>query len=112
MKVKMIFNSTMKDEHGETYTALGDGGLFTNDQTGEVFVTSEIKNGNPVEILPAGNFPAVFYDIEKKCIVHEFDLVFEFAMLKSEDPETYDYSLSDYIRNCTCKNGTLDLLED
>ena len=48
-----------------------------------------------------------FFDIETRETITETELKAEFDELKAHDPETYDYSFTDYIRNCTDKNGTL-----
>lgn len=48
-----------------------------------------------------------FFDNETREIITEKQLFAEFTALQKDDPETYDYSFSDYIRNCTDKNGTL-----
>lgn len=112
MEVKRIAPGYVKDVNGTLYTATGNGGLYQDESTGEIFVVSVIKNGEPVEIFPAGSVCRTFYDIEQQCIVHEWDLLYQFASLKAEQPEEYDYDFSEYLRNCTGKNGTLDYLED
>lgn len=33
------------------------------------------------------------------------------AQLQAEEPETYDYNFADYIKNCTSKNGFLEVLK-
>lgn len=40
-------------------------------------------------------------------LITEQELRQEFGMLKLIDPDNYDYSFENYIRNCTDKNGTL-----
>lgn len=108
MEVKSIWAGVVTDINGATYTAIGDGGLVTNDETGEVFVISALdEHGGASEILPAGKFERDFYDAEHKCIVHEFELIYEFAVLKWEDPETYNYTFEEYLSNCLDKGGTL-----
>lgn len=50
-----------------------------------------------------------FYrDTETGEIIPESVLQAEFNRLRAEDPETYNYSFFDYIRNCTDKNGFLE----
>ena len=41
-------------------------------------------------------------------ILTEAQLKAEFETLKAEDPKTYDYNFTDYIKNCTSKNGFLE----
>lgn len=48
---------------------------------------------------------------ETKEILTEAQLQKEFETLKAEDPETYDYNFTDYIKNCTSKNGFLEILK-
>ena len=40
-------------------------------------------------------------------IVMESELYEDFQNMKKEDPEEYGYSFTDYVRECTGKNGTL-----
>lgn len=51
-------------------------------------------------------------DIESGEVVTSEQLENEFNMLKAEQPEEYNYSFSDYIRNCESKNGTLERIRD
>ena len=44
-------------------------------------------------------------------ILTEAQLQAEFETLKTEEPETYDYNFADYIKNCTSKNGFLEVLK-
>lgn len=48
-----------------------------------------------------------FFDTETRETITETELKAEFDELKAHDTETYDYSFTDYICNCTDKNGTL-----
>ena len=48
-----------------------------------------------------------YFDTETLKTITETELKAVFDKLKSDDPETYDYSFKDYIRNCTDKNGVL-----
>ena len=41
-------------------------------------------------------------------ILTELQLKTEFETLKAKEPETYDYSFNQYIKNCTSKNGFLE----
>lgn len=41
-------------------------------------------------------------------ILTELQLKTEFETLKAEEPEIYDYTFSQYIKNCTSKNGFLE----
>ena len=49
----------------------------------------------------------IFIDIEDMRFVTEKELRQEFEQLKREQPEEYDYTFEQYVRNCTSKNGTL-----
>ncbi len=49
-----------------------------------------------------------YQDTETGEIIPDCVLRNEFERLQAEDPETYNYSFSDYIRNCTDKNGFLE----
>ena len=44
-------------------------------------------------------------------ILTEAQLKAEFETLKAEEPETYNYNFADYIKNCTSKNGFLEVLK-
>lgn len=44
---------------------------------------------------------------ERGHLITEQELRQEFGLLKLIDPDSYDYSFENYIRNCTDKNGTL-----
>ena len=44
-------------------------------------------------------------------ILTEAQLQAEFETLKAEEPKTYDYNFADYIKNCTSKNGFLEVLK-
>ena len=44
-------------------------------------------------------------------ILIEAQLKAEFETLKAEEPETYNYNFVDYIKNCTSKNGFLEVLK-
>lgn len=48
-----------------------------------------------------------FFDTETRETITEMELKATFDELKNDDPETYNYSFEDYIRNCTDKNGVL-----
>lgn len=41
-------------------------------------------------------------------ILTELQLKTEFETLKAKEPEIYDYTFSQYIKNCTSKNGFLE----
>ena len=51
-----------------------------------------------------------FYDIETNEIITEKELYFEFLELKKYN-DTESKNFSDYIRNCTDKNGTLKVIK-
>lgn len=53
-----------------------------------------------------------FKDIETGCIISEEALAQEFDDLRTDDPNEYDYSFEQYIRNCTAKNGFLKEIEN
>lgn len=48
-----------------------------------------------------------YFDIELGIIVTEDELYIEWLSLKESDSETYTYSFSKYLENCTSKNGSL-----
>lgn len=48
-----------------------------------------------------------YFDCESNEIITEKQLEKEFQQLKKDNPLEYDYSFTDYIKNCTSKNGTL-----
>ena len=48
-----------------------------------------------------------YFDCEANEIITEKQLEKEFQQLKKENPLEYDYDFTDYIKNCTAKNGTL-----
>lgn len=49
-------------------------------------------------------------ETDKIITIEELKIVFE--ELKTEQPEEYNYSFEDYIKNCTDKNGTLTELDE
>lgn len=53
----------------------------------------------------------VFHDIENDFIVTEKQLYTEFVLLKTAQPDEYNYSFNEFINNClTIHNGTLQLV--
>lgn len=48
-----------------------------------------------------------YRDTETGKIITEQELKKEFAELQKADPDTYDYTFEDYIRNITDNNGTM-----
>lgn len=46
-------------------------------------------------------------DVETGDIITREQLEKEFIALQAEQPAEYNYTFSDYIRNCESKNGTL-----
>ena len=48
-----------------------------------------------------------FRDLEFDTIVTEEELLKTFKHLQKEQPDEYNYSFENYIRNCTDKDGTL-----
>lgn len=49
-----------------------------------------------------------FRDLEFDIVVTEEELLRTFRHLQREQPDEYNYSFENYIRNCTDKDGTLD----
>lgn len=49
-----------------------------------------------------------YRDTETGKIITAQELKKEFAELQKTDPNTYDYTFADYIRNITDKNGTME----
>ena len=52
-----------------------------------------------------------YRDTETGSLITETALKEEFEKLKQEYPDEYDYSFSEYIKNCTSKNGFLEELK-
>lgn len=42
----------------------------------------------------------------------EAQLQAEFETLKAEEPETYNYNFNEYLKNCTSKNGFLEVVKN
>ena len=53
-----------------------------------------------------------YVDLNSREAIAEDRLRKEFAIMQTEDPDIYNYSFEEYIRNCTGKNGFLQTLED
>lgn len=53
-----------------------------------------------------------FRDTETGNIITEEELKAEFEELKNGSPEEYNYTFSEYIRNCTAKNGFLEEIKN
>ena len=53
----------------------------------------------------------LYKDTENGQILTEEQIKAEFETLKAEEPETYDYNFSEYLKNCTSKNGFLEVLQ-
>ena len=53
-----------------------------------------------------------FRDLEFDIIVTEGELLRTFKHLQREQPDEYNYSFENYIRNCTDKNGTLEEIRE
>lgn len=49
-----------------------------------------------------------YKDIESGDIITEAELQAEFAEMQAENPDEYNYTFPEYIRNCTAKNGFLE----
>jgi hypothetical protein len=52
----------------------------------------------------------IYKDTESGEVVTERELRAEFETLRHESPEEHDYSFTEYIRNCTDKNGFLEVV--
>ena len=50
----------------------------------------------------------LYRDTENGEILTEAQLKEEFEVLKAEEPETYNYTFKEYLKNCTSKNGFLE----
>ena len=50
----------------------------------------------------------LYRDTENGNVLTESQLKAEFETLKANEPTTYDYTFSQYIKNCTSKNGFLE----
>ena len=53
-----------------------------------------------------------FRDLEFDIIVTEGELLRTFKHLQREQPDEYNYSFENYIRNCTDKDGTLEEIRE
>ena len=53
-----------------------------------------------------------FRDLEFDIIVTEEELLRTFKHLQREQPDEYNYSFENYIRNCTDKDGTLEEIRE
>ena len=53
-----------------------------------------------------------FKDLEFDIIVTEGELLRTFKHLQREQPDEYNYSFENYIRNCTDKDGTLEEIRE
>ena len=53
-----------------------------------------------------------FRDLEFNIIVTEEELLRTFKHLQKEQPDEYNYSFENYIRNCTDKDGTLEEIRE
>ena len=51
-----------------------------------------------------------YRDTERGALVSEAQLQAEFERLRDEQPDEYNYSFTEYIRNATSKNGFLTKL--
>ncbi len=55
----------------------------------------------------------LFHDIESNEIITENQLYSEYIENKKALPFEFNYSFSDYIRNClTASNGTLEIIKE
>lgn len=52
-----------------------------------------------------------YVDLNSREVIAEDRLRKDFAIMQAEDPDIYNYSFDEYIRNCTGKNGFLQTLE-
>lgn len=53
-----------------------------------------------------------FRDLEFDIVVTEEELLRTFRHLQREQPDEYNYSFENYIRNCTDKDGTLEEIRE
>ena len=53
-----------------------------------------------------------FRDLEFNTIITEEELLKTFKHLQREQPDEYNYSFENYIRNCTDKDGTLEEIRE
>lgn len=53
-----------------------------------------------------------FRDLEFDIIITEEELLRTFKHLQREQPDEYNYSFENYIRNCTDKDGTLEEIRE
>lgn len=53
----------------------------------------------------------LYRDTETGETITEKQLQAEFSALQAEMPNEYSYTFSEYIKNCTAKNGFLEILK-
>ena len=54
----------------------------------------------------------LYWDVEDQRIHTEEELRKDFEQFKADQPDEYDYSFAEYLRNCLSKNGSLYRIED
>ena len=54
----------------------------------------------------------LYKDTENNTILTEAEIQAEFETLKAEEPETYNYTFAEYLKNCTSKNGFLEAIKN
>ena len=53
----------------------------------------------------------LYRDTENGETLTEAQLKTEFEILKAEEPAEYSYTFTEYLKNCTSKNGFLELIK-
>lgn len=54
----------------------------------------------------------MYRDTESGKLITIDQLKAEFEALKAENPQEYSYSFSEYLNNCTSKNGFLEKIKE
>ena len=73
----------------------------------------QISDLNRLEvILQAADAVCMIFKTESGETVTAEELKAEFEQLQREQPEEYNYSFNDYIKNCTGKHGTLETVTE
>lgn len=114
IKLFSDISGILKDSTGATYCKIDCNGMIMSNETGELFTVSALdSDGIPAEALNPCDFPGVYWDIETLEIIKAEQLIFQFATLKYNNPESYeDWTFCDYLREVTGKNGCLIPLHD
>lgn len=79
--------------------------LMLKDYSGKLYLVSDYDRGYIEYIRSITD--TVYTDTKNGKRITETELRFEFAHLKAEQPNQYNFSFREYLKNCTGKNGFL-----